>query len=127
VGFSTSWGTTFRGCAASENQVGIFSLLAATVTGSTVDSNSVTGIEVGVGSTVSYNLARANGVGIRAGSGSTLIGNTARDNTGVGFDMLGTDVGYAQNVLTGNNGANPELTGGTQLGTNFCDTNTTCP
>jgi hypothetical protein len=127
VGFSTSWGTTFRGCAASANQVGIFSTQAVTVTGSSADSNTTTGIEVGTGSSITHSSVRSNQVGIVAGAGSTLIGNTARDNAGLGFDMLGADVGYAQNVLVGNNGAAAELSGGTSLGTNFCDTNTTCP
>lgn len=129
VGFSTSWGTTFRGCAASGNGVGIFVFLAGTVTGSSADSNTSNGIEVGVGSTVTHTSTRLNGgAGIVAASGSTLLGNTARDNTGVGFQM-GADVGYAQSVLVGNNGGtgNPQLSGGTPLGTNFCDTNTTCP
>ncbi len=129
VGFSTSWGTTFRGCAASGNADGIVSLLAVTVTGSSADSNTNDGMVVGAGSAVTHNSTRSNGgSGILAGAGSTLLGNTARDNTGLGF-QLGPNVGYAQNVLVGNNGGtgNPQLSGGTEIGTNFCDTNTTCP
>ena len=34
-------------------------------------------------------------------------------------------VGYAENVLVGNGEGNVES--GTQMGTNFCETNTTCP
>jgi hypothetical protein len=130
VGFTTSWGTTFRGCTAFSNAAGIFILQSGTVTDSSARSNTSHGIQVGVGSTVTNSSTQSNGgSGIVAGSGSTLIGNTARDNTGVGLEMFAADVGYAQNVLTGNNGGtgNPQVNGGVQLGTNFCDTNTTCP
>jgi hypothetical protein len=129
VGFSTSWGTTFRGCAAYQNAIGIMIFLSGTVTGCSADSNVQEGIFVGVGSTVTHSSTRQNGAsGILAASGSTLIGNTAHDNTSFGFSV-DDDVGYAHNVLVGNNGGtgNPQTNGGTELGTNFCDTDTICP
>ena len=50
------------------------------------------------------------------------------DNGGVGLTgSIGT--GYGKNVFTENNGgsANPQVSGGVDLGDNVCGTNTTCP
>jgi hypothetical protein len=46
----------------------------------------------------------------------------------VGIVAIGTDSGYANNTLTGNNGgAEVQVSGGTSLGHNLCGTDTTCP
>lgn len=62
-------------------------------------------------------------IGIRAGAGNTVIGNTVRGNTGLGM-ALAADAGYAQNVVTDNNGgsANLQVSGGIQMGLNVCGT-----
>ena len=66
--------------------------------------------------------------GIRALGDSTVLGNTVMDNGAVGLTgSIGT--GYGKNVFTENNGgsANPQVSGGVDLGDNVCGTNTTCP
>ena len=66
--------------------------------------------------------------GIRVLGNSTILGNTIMDNAGVGLTgSIGT--GYRKNVFVENNGgsANPQVSGGVDLGDNVCGTNTTCP
>ncbi len=52
------------------------------------------------------------------------LDNTIRDNANVGLRFSDTTGGYARNVINGN--SSPVLNG-TQIGTNLCDGNTTCP
>ncbi len=68
------------------------------------------------------------GGGIRALSRSTVLGNTVMDNGGLGLTgSIAT--GYGKNVFTENNGgsANPQVSGGVDLGDNVCGFDTTCP
>ena len=50
-------------------------------------------------------------------------------NTVIGNDVIGLSLqsgsGYANNVITGNNGGT--VSGGIQTGANVCDGDTTCP
>jgi hypothetical protein len=79
-------------------------------------------------STVTGNTADRNGVGIECGAFSTVTNNTATSNIGLGL-RLGSEVGYGGNVVSSNNmgNANPQVSGGIQIGTNLCGTDTTCP
>jgi hypothetical protein len=64
--------------------------------------------------------------GFWVSTGATLIGNAARNNGEYGI-VTSAAVGYGQNVLTGNTlGTISEATA-VEIGTNLCDTNTTCP
>lgn len=104
-----------------------------TVRNSTVRFVQGTGIVVGSGSSLIGNVVAGNNVGIFANDGSLLIGNTAYDNASFGF-QLSTRSGYTNSTLYSNNGntnnqVNPEVSGGTELGTgtNFCGTDKVCP
>jgi parallel beta-helix repeat protein len=98
------------------------------VTGNVVSSNHGDGINAYDGSVVSGNTVRSNGAeGVIASQGSLVIGNIIGSNVDGGFD-INTDVGYAGNVLTGNNhGMEQQVFGGTQIGGNVCGSDTTCP
>ncbi len=107
---------------------------------------SAAGIVVGLGSLVIDNIARNNtGAGVvtgdesnvignvlqsnsedgaRTGDGSMVKNNTASGNGGLGL-KLGANNGYVSNVLTSNSSGS--VSGGTELGTNFCKTDTVCP
>ena len=90
--------------------------------------DSMTGIQAGSGSLVSRNTVTGSGTGITADSGSKVTGNTVTDCHQVGLN-LAADAGYANNVLTGNNGGsdNPQVAGGIQMGINVCGNGTACP
>ena len=78
--------------------------------------------ELAVGNTLHQNIG--NNLVI-VGYGLALD-NTLRDATSVGLNFtLGG--GYGRNLLTENNGGGNQVSGGTELGTNFCQTDTTCP
>ena len=82
--------------------------------------------------TVTNNSVSENDEGILGRGGVTLIGNTAHGNNSFGF-LLNSIAGYKNNVLTANNGntfgsnANPEVSGGIQIGQNICGSDTLCP
>lgn len=78
------------------------------------------GVETAQGCRIVNNNVNINGIGIQTGGGATVIGNTVKNNTGLGMTL--GDAGYAHNVVTGNNGgnANPQVTGGIQMGGNIC-------
>jgi len=130
--------------------------LIATIMGNAVTENGGDGISAEGGSLVESNsVSRNDGDGVRItvlgpvtgdpatvvdntiivcggdgvdGSIGVVSGNTISYCTGFGI-RLDTDGGYSNNVVTENNGgnANPQVSGGTELGTNLCGTNTTCP
>ena len=72
------------------------------------------------------NMARNNGGdGIQCDTGALVQSNTASLNDGFGLRALNAISGYAGNVLTNNAGG--AVSGGTQIGINFCGIDTTCP
>lgn len=117
-----------RGCKVGNNyRSGIHTDVFALVTGNHVADTffSGTGILVSDGSTVSGNVVSSNGIGVEASSGVTLLDNTVRSNSSYGFHFTGTSNGYARNVLTFNT---VDVSGtASELGTNFCGTDTVCP
>ena len=61
---------------------------------------------------------------IVAKEGSLVLGNTVSFSQGVGLELDAT-TGYANNVLSNNTGG--DVSGGVQIGTNLCATNSICP
>ena len=87
------------------------------------------GIQAARGCIVANNNVNANGgIGISGGTtGMTVIGNIVNANVQLGM-ALPADAGYAQNVVTQNNGGNTQVqvSGGIQMGPNVCG-NALCP
>lgn len=92
--------------------------------------NAIDGIDLqGQGNTIDECMSLNNGAGgMRAFEGSLVINSVARGNTFFGLTLVGGS-GYRSNVFTGNNGgdANPQVSGGLQLGSNVCGTDLVCP
>lgn len=67
--------------------------------------------------------------GIVVGQGCVVVRNAIRSNTAFGIEFFDASSGYVGNVLRSNNGgnANAQVSDGTQIGTNFCGLNTSCP
>ncbi|MFQ5699437.1 MAG: hypothetical protein ACE5IL_14285 [Myxococcota bacterium] len=60
-------------------------------------------------------------------AGSMVSGNALRSNAGFGLNPNGTS-GYAGNVMTGNlSGTVNGAVSLNEIGTNFCESNATCP
>lgn len=123
---------------------GIESGLGSNVSGNSIWDNRGVGIHGGDGSTISNNTSRGNGDdGIFAGEGVTVTGNTSIQNAddgivvdagslverntirengstpldGAGLVLTG-NAGYRDNMVTAN--TNVQVSGGTNLGGNFC-------
>lgn len=94
-----------------------------------VVSNGEAGIKGGQGDIIRGNTVRLCGAdGISAGFGSLVLENTLAFNAGFGIALSSPTAGFAGNILRGNNGGGgPQVDGGTQIGTNLCNANTTCP
>jgi hypothetical protein len=79
---------------------------------------------------VRKNTVRGNvAEGIRGSSGSVIEGNSITLNGGVGLWLDGGTSGYVNNVIHDNHGgnANPQVTGGIELGKNICGLDAVCP
>lgn len=120
---------TVRGC----TRNGIFTNINThfiRVIGVTAIGNAVTGIDLqGQGNIIDGCTALNNpGGGMRAFEGSLVTDSIARGNAGPGLTLVGGS-GYRSCVFTANNGgdAQPQVSGGFQLGTNVCGTDTICP
>jgi hypothetical protein len=89
------------------------------------DENGANGINVlGSGAVVLGNSVMRNGVnGIEIDVQCTALDNNIHSNAGTGL-VLGGGCTYARNTVTGNGAT---VSGGSEVGTNFCDGNTTCP
>jgi len=131
-----------RPCRASQDGgTGLFGAVGVVVQASTSDSNGQGGIRTGgdslvadctatshgndgvvvvEGSSVRGSAVRANAsAGISTVGACLVAGNTASGNGGVGL-LLGTGSGYLQNVGVENNGANPQVSGGSDQGAHLC-------
>jgi hypothetical protein len=110
------------------------------VTGMTVSNNSqISGniirdcvrdaLEAGTNSRVVGNIIRNTGrYGLEAAHGTLVSGNTVSGATLLGY-VFDSSTTFKDNVFRTNNGGigNTQGFGGTEIGTNFCDTDTTCP
>jgi hypothetical protein len=92
--------------------------------------NGVIGIDTdGPGALVRGCTANENGLwGISVVESSLVLDSVAISNTSFGLQLHAT-AGYGSNLLGNNNGgnANAQVSGGIQLGTNVCGTDTVCP
>jgi len=92
--------------------------------------NTIDGIDLqGQGNLIDGCTSLNNGAsGIRVFEGSLVTNSISRGNTAWGLALIGPS-GYRSNVLTANNGgdANPQVSGGFQLGTNVCGNDLVCP
>ena len=91
--------------------------------------NGLSGIELqGPGDLVEGCFALGNAVGFRVGDGSLVFDSVARSNSIAGL-LAGANAGYRSNVFTLNNGSDAaaQVSGGLQLGTNVCGSDTVCP
>ena len=130
TGIKVSVASIVSSCVAYRNGSYGISLYDGIVSGNTVKYNDDDGIHVELTGTVTGNNVIYNkGHGIFADKeGTVVLRNSVSDNTGFGL-RLGPANGYANNVLTNNNGgnANPQVLGGIEIGTNLCGSDTTCP
>jgi parallel beta helix pectate lyase-like protein len=96
------------------------------ITGNVVAENGSTGIFGHRGCTITGNLLAENRlIGIQADQ-STVIGNAVNGNLAAALE--GSNTGYAGNVFTGNNNnSEGQVVGATEVGPNYCGTDTTCP
>jgi parallel beta-helix repeat protein len=94
----------------------------------TAFGNTYDGINTSSSTLIGNNVYMNTGDGIEAGDSSTVLNNTAVSNGIYGLN-LGSKSGYANNVLSANNGgdSNAQVSGGIEIGTNICGTDTTCP
>jgi len=112
-------------CTANQNGGLGFNVNAGSlIRGSTASGNKDAGIFANVGSSVIGNVSFRNGRdGIATSSDVLVRDNTVRDNSDLGL-RLGDGSGYVGNVINDNNGT---VSGGTAIGLNVCNGNTTCP
>ncbi len=104
---------------------GIHTGNGSTISGNLTYGNGADGIIANPGSTVSGNTSVSNGSdGIVALSGCLVQRNTVRSNEGYGLSLSG-DAAYRENVITGNTTGTVNF--GYNMGSNFCNTNDTCP
>ena len=94
----------------------------------TVRNNGFNGINVDDASLVTNCIAADNGQsGFELDSGSALYDSIARGNTGWALAATSRAI-YRGNVFTANNSGNEQqVLGGTNLGSNYCGSNTVCP
>jgi hypothetical protein len=128
-GIVTASRSIVTGNIANENGIGINMNSEGVVSGNTASFNKFDGITCADDCTLTGNTVVGNGFGgslpigrgIVTNSRSTLIGNAVNGNKGVGLFLVSGD-GYVHNVLSGNNGggANPQVSGGVQIGQNLC-------
>lgn len=107
--------------------------LMGTLSASSAVGNVLDGVRCTAACTVTGSQIEANGRhGIEVLNFGTVRGNTVTLNADFGLAATsGATVGYAENTFFGNNGGggNPQVDGANaiQIGTNLCQSNTTCP
>ena len=114
-----------EGCSARGNGAdGILVSGGGIVRASTADYNGADGVTAGDGCVIEGNTATSNdGDGISGMTGCLYKGNASRFNGVFGLRAIGAS-GYTQNVFTSNSSG--DVTGGTQIGENVCNTGALC-
>lgn len=125
-GFLASSGSTLTDNSATYNTTRGFSTSqGATIRGNSAWANYSDGISTGYGSLVEGNTVYQNdGNGIDVQGRCNVINNVVSLNDGHGID-LGLNSVYRGNVIQDN--VLGTVSGGTNMGDNFCDGNATCP
>jgi len=125
-GIAAEGGSRIHGNVARNNgSTGIFTADNTQVLQNQSFENEQDGIWVGEKAIIESNVVTGNGGnGIRAGAKCILRDNTAHANTLIGLNCHTDDVTYAGNTMIGNTGG--AVSGGTQIGTNYCE-NAICP
>jgi hypothetical protein len=122
---------TIIGSVASGNgRYGFFTGQGSSILDSRVAKNGQSGMRVGSHSLVVRNNVFDNDYqGIVDSGNSTILQNTIGSNGSYGIDSLvGARFAYGNNTLVNNNAGGAQVDGfGTQIDTNFCQTNTVCP
>lgn len=136
-GFSSSSNTNQRIVelrVISNGGVGINVGSSSTIRNVHASRNGGAGIKVGPHSLIQSSVSGGNGGdGIQASSGATIQDNTSSTNGGLGLNtFFSADAGYGGNVFTCNDSAGActngiQVSGGKQIGSNVCGTDTTCP
>jgi parallel beta-helix repeat protein len=100
----------------------------STLLNSVVTQNGEDGILAGDECLLQGNIVLGNGrYGISVEGSSTVLHNTVTGNGDFGL-LLGSRTGYAQNVVAENKIiSGPQVSGGLQMGTNVCGSDTICP
>lgn len=100
----------------------------STILNSVVTQNGEDGILAGDDCLVQGNTVHGNGrYGIMVVGTSIVLQNIATGNGDFGL-LLGSSSGYAQNVVADNKViSGPQVSGGLQMGTNMCGSDTICP
>jgi len=107
----------------------------ATISGITASQNSLSSsvgasIEAGNGSQIIFdNVSEGGSGGVSCSAGCLARDNVIQGNLGVGMNFIDATDGYLGNVMQGNDGINSgstgQVSGGTSLGQNLCNS-TTC-
>lgn len=107
---------------------GIYVFGKSTVANSVANQNGWEGIFAGDDCLIEGNTVQRNGsYGISVGGSSTLLHNTISGNGDFGV-LAGSRTGYAGNVISDNKVVSgPQVSGGLQMGTNVCGSDTVCP
>jgi len=126
ISYANSGGSTIQGNTIVQNGAnGITGFTGDMIIDNSVRQNYSTGISVFANATLRGNSVIANGnSGIACGDGCLVDDNVLSDNVGYGL-FLNSASTYRHNMLRGNTLSN--VFSGTQLGPNFCETNTSCP
>ncbi len=91
--------------------------------------NATIGIDLqGFGGLIDGCTVLDSNTGMRVSENSRVTNTIAHGHTSFALVLVGPS-GYGGNVFTGNNGgnANPQVSGGFELGTNICGSDTVCP
>ena len=90
-----------------------------------INGNGQRGISLEQTGHVEGNIVAQNGgnayIGVYIGDSGMVLGNTIVNNGHTGLYAGSSFVGYGNNTLSGNAGANPEVSGGFQLHPNTCN------
>lgn len=107
---------------------GVYLFGKSTILNSVITQNGEDGILAGDNCFVQGNTVHGNGrYGIALGGSSTVLQNTITGNSDFGI-LMGSNTGYGQNVLANNKTVSgPQVSGGLQIGTNVCGSDTICP
>jgi hypothetical protein len=127
VSFTTVGGLNIQRNTAIENgDSGIWSGVGDLVEGNVARGNHNKGLFLNGSALARGNTATNNGSdGIYAAAGALIVNNVANSNGGFGLMLTHAAIPYEGNAMRSNAGGT--VSGGTQMGLNFCNASTTCP